>query len=181
MSKALEGVRILDLGHVQAAPTATQLLAWMGADVIKVEMPGRGDITRGQLRDVKGADSLYFTMLNSTKRPLTHHTKSPGGKQVLEGLIGKCDVMVENFGPGVLDRQGFTWDRIREINPRIIYASIKGFGPGIYEDFKAYETVAQAMGGSMSTTGFPEGPPTSTGSQIGDSGSGIQQVPQGPR
>src|SRR5947209_17706333 len=101
MSKALEGVRILDMGHVQAAPTATQLLAWMGADVIKVEMPGRGDITRGQLRDIKGVDSLYFTMLNSNKRSITLNLKSPGGKQVLEGLIGKCDVMVENFGPGV--------------------------------------------------------------------------------
>ena len=107
MSKALEGVRILDMGHVQAAPTATQLLAWMGADVIKVEMPGRGDITRGQLRDVKGADSLYFTMLNSNKRSITVNLKSPGGKKILEDLVRHCDVMVENFGPGVLDRPGF--------------------------------------------------------------------------
>jgi formyl-CoA transferase len=173
MSKALEGVRILDMGHVQAAPTATQLLAWMGADVIKVEMPGRGDITRGQLQDVKGADSLYFTMLNSNKRSITINLKSPGGKQVLEDMIGRCDVMVENFGPGVLDRQGFTWERIHEINPRIIYASIKGFGPGRYADFKAYENVAQAMGGAMSTTGIPEGPPYVTGAQIGDSGTGL--------
>ena len=125
MSKALEGVRILDMGHVQAAPTATQLLAWMGADVIKVEMPGRGDITRGQLRDIKGVDSLYFTMLNSNKRSITINLKSPKGKQVLEELIRRCDVMVENFGPGVLDRQGFTWERIQEINPRISYASIR--------------------------------------------------------
>ena len=176
MSKALEGVRILDMGHVQAAPTATQLLAWMGADVIKVEMPGRGDITRGQLRDVKGADSLYFTMLNSNKRSITLNLKSPAGKQVLEELIRKCDVMVENFGPGVLDRQGFTWERIQEINSRISYASIKGFGPGRYADFKAYENVAQCMGGAASTTGWEDGPPTVTGAQIGDSGTGVHLV-----
>jgi formyl-CoA transferase len=176
MSKALDGVRILDLGHVQAAPTATQLLAWMGADVIKVEMPGRGDITRGQLRDVKGADSLYFTMLNSNKRSITLNLKSPGGKKVLEELVRRCDVVVENFGPGVLDRQGFTWERFQEINPRIIYASIKGFGPGRYADFKAYENVAQCMGGAASTTGWEDGPPTVTGAQIGDSGTGVHLV-----
>jgi formyl-CoA transferase len=176
MTKALEGVRILDLGHVQAAPTATQLLAWMGAEVIKVEMPGRGDITRGQLRDVKGADSLYFTMLNSNKRSITINLKSPGGKQVMEELVRRCDIVVENFGPGVLDRQGFTWGRFQELNPRVIYASIKGFGPGRYADFKAYENVAQCMGGSASTTGWEDGPPTVTGAQIGDSGTGIHLV-----
>src|SRR4051812_11910994 len=176
MSKALEGVRILDMGHVQAAPTATQLLAWMGADVIKVEMPGRGDITRGQLPDVKGADSLYFTMLNSNKRSITLNLKSPDGKKILEKLITECDIMVENFGPGVLDRQGFTWERIQQINPRIIYASIKGFGPGRFADFKAYENVAQCMGGAASTTGFEDGPPVVTGAQIGDSGTGVHLV-----
>jgi len=176
MSKALEGVRILDMGHVQAAPTATQLLAWMGADVIKVEMPGRGDITRGQLQDVKGADSLYFTMLNSNKRSITINLKSPGGKKVLEELVRRCDVVVENFGPGVLDRQGFTWARFQELNPRAIYASIKGFGPGRFADFKAYENVAQCMGGAASTTGWDDGPPTVTGAQIGDSGTGLHLV-----
>src|SRR5205085_2336177 len=176
MSKALDGVRILDLGHVQAAPTATQLLAWMGAEVIKVEMPGRGDITRGQLRDVKGADSLYFTMLNSNKRSITINLKSAGGKKVLEELVRRCDVVVENFGPGVLDRQGFTWARFQELNPRIIYASIKGFGPGRFADFKAYENVAQCMGGASSTTGWEDGPPTVTGAQIGDSGTGVHLV-----
>src|SRR5437868_14244188 len=133
MSKALEGVRILDLSHVQAGPTGTQLLAWMGADVIKVEMPGRGNITRGQLQDVKGADSLYYTMLNSNKRSITVNLKSPQGKKVIEELVKRCDVVLENFGPGVLDRQGFTWERFRQLNPRIIYASIKGFGPGPYQ------------------------------------------------
>jgi formyl-CoA transferase len=173
MSKALEGVRILDLGHVQAAPTATQLLAWMGADVIKVELPGRGDITRGQLQDVKGADSLYFTMLNSNKRSITINMKTPGGKKILEELVRRSDVVVENFGPGVLDRAGFTWERFQELNPRISYASIKGFGPGRYADFKAYENVAQCMGGSASTTGWDDGPPLVTGAQIGDSGTGL--------
>ena len=176
MSKALEGVRILDLSHVQAGPTGTQLLAWMGADVIKVEMPGRGDITRGQLQDVKGADSLYFTMLNSNKRSITINLKSAGGKKVLEELVRRCDVVVENFGPGVLDRQGFTWERFQELNPRITYASIKGFGPGRYADFKAYENVAQCMGGAASTTGWEEGPPTVAGAQIGDSGTGVHLV-----
>src|SRR6266481_3835199 len=166
MSKALEGVRILDLGHVQAAPTATQLLAWMGA----------GDITRGQLQDVKGADSLYFTMLNSNKRSITINLKSPGGKKILEEMVRRCDVVVENFGPGVLDRQGFTWARFQELNPRVIYASIKGFGPGRYADFKAYENVAQCMGGSASTTGWEDGPPTVPGAQIGDSGTGVHLV-----
>src|SRR6516225_1440413 len=176
MSKALEGVRILDLSHVQAGPTGTQLLAWMGADVIKVEMPGRGDITRGQLQDVKGADSLYFTMLNSNKRSITVNLKSPKGRAVIEELVRRSDVVIENFGPGVLDRQGFTWERFQELNPRIIYASIKGFGPGPYADCKAYENVAQCMGGAASTTGWEDGPPTVTGAQIGDSGTGVHTI-----
>jgi len=176
MGKALEGIRILDMTHVQSGPSATQILAWFGADVIKVEMPGRGDITRSQLRDIPDADSLYFTMLNCNKRSITINMKSPEGQEVFIELLKRCDVLVENFGPGVLDRQGFPWERIHEINPRIVYASIKGFGPGPYSDCKAYETVAQAMGGSMSTTGWPDGPPTSTGAQIGDSGTGMHCV-----
>ena len=173
MTKALEGVRILDFTHVQSGPTCTQLLAWFGADVIKVERPGGGDITRGQLVDVKGADSLYFTMLNHNKRSITVDSKNPQGKRVIEELIKTCDVMVENFAPGALDRMGFTWERISSINPRIIVASIKGFGPGPYEDCKVYENVAQCTGGSASTTGFRDGPPLVTGAQIGDSGTGL--------
>ncbi|HEX5599928.1 MAG TPA: formyl-CoA transferase [Hyphomicrobiaceae bacterium] len=171
--KALEGVRILDFTHVQSGPTCTQLLAWFGADVIKVERPGVGDITRGQLRDVPNADSLYFTMLNHNKRSITLDTKHPKGKEVLERLIKTCDVLVENFAPGVLDRMGFSWERIQELNPRMIYASIKGFGPGPYEDCKVYENVAQCTGGAASTTGFDDGPPLVTGAQIGDSGTGL--------
>lgn len=171
--KALEGVRVLDMTHVQSGPTCTQLLAWFGADVIKVERPGVGDITRGQLRDIPDADSLYFTMLNHNKRSVTLDTKTEQGKKILTRLIEECDVMVENFAPGALDRMGFTWERIHEINPRIIYAGIKGFGPGPYEELKVYENVAQCTGGSASTTGFEEGPPTVTGAQIGDSGTGL--------
>jgi formyl-CoA transferase len=151
--KALEGIKVLDFTHVQSGPTCTQLLAWFGADVIKVERPGVGDATRKQLVDVEGADSLYFTMLNHNKRSI--------------------ELLVENFAPGALDRMGFTWERIQEINPRIILASIKGFGPGKYEDCKVYENVAQCAGGSASTTGFRDGPPLVTGAQIGDSGTGL--------
>ncbi|MGH6984579.1 MAG: formyl-CoA transferase [Stellaceae bacterium] len=173
MNKALEGVRILDFTHVQSGPTCTQLLAWFGADVLKVERPGVGDVTRGQLRDIPNVDSLYFTMLNHNKRSITIDTKNPKGKELLEGLIKVCDVLVENFGPGVLDRMGFSWERVHQINPKIIMASIKGFGPGPYEDCKVYENVAQCTGGSASTTGFRDGPPLVTGAQIGDSGNGL--------
>jgi formyl-CoA transferase len=174
--EALKGVRILDLSHVQAGPTGTQLMAWMGADVIKVEAP-TGDITRGQLRDVPNADSLYFTMLNCNKRSITVNMKSPEGKTVITELLGRSDVVVENFGPGVIDRLGFSWEKVHAINPRAVMASIKGFGStGPYADFKAYENVAQAMGGAMSTTGVPEGPPFVTGAQIGDSGTGLHMV-----
>jgi formyl-CoA transferase len=173
MGKALDGVRILDFTHVQSGPTCTQLLAWFGADVIKVERAGAGDITREQLRDIPDVDSLYFTMLNHNKRSVTIDTKNPEGKQVLEALIQKCDVLVENFAPGALDRMGFTWERIQELNPRMIVASVKGFGPGPYEDCKVYENVAQCAGGAASTTGFDDGPPVVSGAQIGDSGTGL--------
>ncbi|OBF29418.1 formyl-CoA transferase [Mycobacterium sp. ACS1612] len=174
--KALSGVRVLDMTHVQSGPSATQLLGWLGADVIKLEAPGTGDVTRSQLRDVPGADSLYFTMLNCNKRSITLNMKSAEGKQIFTDLVSRVDILVENFGPGVVDRFGFTWERLREINPRLIYASIKGFGPGKYFDYKAYEVIAQAMGGSMATTGFEDGPPVATGAQIGDSGTGIHLV-----
>ena len=173
MGKALDGVRILDFTHVQSGPTCTQLLAWFGADVIKVERAGVGDITREQLRDIPDVDSLYFTMLNHNKRSITLDTKMSKGKAVLEKLVRYCDVLVENFAPGALDRMGFTWERIQQLNPRMIVASVKGFGPGPFEDSKVYENVAQCAGGSASTTGFDDGPPLVTGSQIGDSGTGL--------
>ena len=171
--EALKGIKVLDFTHVQSGPTCTQLLAWFGADVIKVERPGSGDPTRGQLVDVPGADSLYFTMLNHNKRSLTLNTKNETGKRILERLIKKCDVLVENFAPGAMERMGFGWEQIQKLNPRMIMASVKGFGPGPYEDCKVYENVAQCAGGAASTTGFLDGPPTVTGAQIGDSGTGL--------
>src|SRR4026209_1628855 len=173
MGKALDGVRVLDMTHVQSGPTCTQILAWFGADVIKIERPGEGDPTRGQLRDIPGVDSLYFTMLNHNKRSITLDTKTPKGKEVLERLVRTCDVLVENFAPGALDRMGLTWERIQELNPRMIYASVKGFGPGPYEDCKVYENVAQRTGGTAAAPGFRDGPPLVPGAQIGDSGTGL--------
>ena len=171
--EALKGVKVLDMTHVQSGPTCTQLLAWFGADVVKVERPGVGDATRGQLRDVPEADSLYFTMLNSNKRSITLNPKKPEGAKIFTQLIKECDVMVENFAPGALDRMGFSWEKIQEINPRMIYASVKGFGPGKYEECKVYENVAQCAGGSASTTGMLGEVPMVTGAQIGDSGTGL--------
>ncbi len=176
MAKALDGVRILDMTHVQSGPTCTQILAWMGADVLKIERPGTGDPTRGQLRDIADVDSLYFTMLNHNKRSLTLNTKSGKGKEIFTRLIEECDIMVENFAPGALGRMGFSWERIQEINPRMIYASVKGFGPGPFEDCKVYENVAQCTGGSASTTGMIGEVPLVTAAQIGDSGTGIHLV-----
>ncbi len=171
--KALEGVKILDFTHVQSGPTCTQLLAWFGADVIKVERPGVGDATRKQLVDKPGADSLYFTMLNHNKRSLELNSKNETGKEVLTRLIKECDVLVENFAPGALDRMGFGWEQVQKINPRMIMASVKGFGPGKYENCKVYENVAQCAGGSASTTGWLGDRPMVTGAQIGDSGTGL--------
>jgi formyl-CoA transferase len=173
MNQALEGIRVIDMTHVQAGPVCTQLLAWMGADVIKIEPPGRGDVTRSQLRDIPGVDSLYFTMLNCNKRSLTVNLKTDEGKLVFEELLRRSDVLVENFAPGAMDRLGFTWERVQELNPQLIFASLKGFGPGALEHAKAYEAIAQATGGAMSTTGFEDGPPTVTGAQIGDSGNAV--------
>jgi formyl-CoA transferase len=162
--------------HVQSGPTCTQILAWFGADVIKVERPGVGDPTRGQLRDIPGADSLYFTMLNANKRGITLNPKTEAGRKIFTKLIEQCDVMVENFAPGAIDRMGFSWETIQQINPRMIYASIKGFGPGPFEDCKVYENVAQCTGGAASTTGEIDSLPLVTGAQIGDSGTGIHLV-----
>ena len=173
MDKALSGIRILDMTHVQAGPTSSQLMAFLGADVIKLESPA-GDATRKQLQDIPDADSLYFTMLNCNKRSITVNLKNARGKEVFTRLVKECDVLLENFGPGVLDRLGFGWAKVHELNPRMIMGSIKGFGSeGPYAAFKAYENVAQAMGGAMSTSGMFDGPPVVTGAQIGDSGTGV--------
>lgn len=172
MGKALDGVTILDMTHVQSGPSCTQLLAWLGANVVKLEAPA-GDITRRQLRDLPNVDSLYFTMLNGNKKSITLNMKSEDGKRLFTELVKRSDVLVENFAPGTIERFGFPWDRLQELNERLIFASIKGFGEGRFMKFKAYELIAQAMGGAMSTTGYEDGPPTASGAQIGDSGTGV--------
>jgi formyl-CoA transferase len=170
----LEGIKVIDFTGVQAGPACTQLLAWFGADVLKIERPGVGDVTRNQLRDVPDLDALYFTMLNSNKRSLELDTKTPEGKVILEKLIRDADVLVENFAPGALDRMGFTWEHIQELNQRIIFGSVKGFSEGSpYADLKVYENVAQCAGGAASTTGFWDGPPTISAAALGDSNTGM--------
>jgi formyl-CoA transferase len=174
MTFPLDGIKIIDFTGVQAGPSCTQLLAWFGADVLKVERPGIGDVTRRQLRDVPDLDALYFTMLNSNKKSLELDTKTDEGKAILEQLIRGADVLVENFAPGALDRMGFTWEHIQTLNPRLIFGSIKGFSEGSpYADLKVYENVAQCAGGAASTTGFWDGPPTISAAALGDSNTGM--------
>src|SRR6202049_1595067 len=174
MSLPLEGIKVIDFTGVQAGPACTQLLAWFGADVLKVERPGVGDVTRNQLRDVPNLDELYVTMINSNKRSLELNTKTPEGKAILEKLIREADVLVENFAPGAMDRMGFTWERIQELNPRIVFGSVKGFSEDSpYADLKVYDNVAQCAGGAASTTGFWDGPPTVSGAALGDSNTGM--------
>ena len=170
MTLPLEGIKVIDFTQVQAGPACTQLLAWFGADVLKVERVDGGDITRRQLRDIPNADALYFTQLNSNKKSLALNTKTSEGKGILEKLIRQADVLVENFGPGAMDRMGFTWEHIQELNPKLIYGSVKGFNDqSPYSDLKVYENVAQCAGGAASTTGFWDGPPTVSAAALGDS------------
>jgi formyl-CoA transferase len=177
MTTALAGTRVVDLTNNQAGPSCGQMLAWLGADVIKVEEPGQGDIARHTLRDRPDADSLFFLSFNANKRSLTLNLKSDGGKEVFRSLLARADVLLENFGPGVLERLGFGYPALRALNPRLVYASIKGFGSyGPHRDWKSYEPIAQAMGGAMSVTGHADGPPTYTWASIGDSGTGMHCV-----
>src|SRR5712671_2074990 len=174
MSLPLEGIKVIDFTVVQAGPVCCQLLAWYGADVIKVERIDGGDVTRHQLRDIPDVDALYFTMHNSNKRSITINAKTPEGEEILERLIRGADLLVENFGPGALDRMGFTWEHLQELNPRLIFGSIKGFGENSrYSDLKVYDNVAQSAGGACSTTGFWDGPPTVSGAALGDSNTGV--------
>jgi formyl-CoA transferase len=170
----LSGIKVIDFTGVQAGPACTQMLAWFGADVLKVERPGGGDVTRNQLRDIPDVDALYFTMLNSNKRSLAINTKSPEGLEVMEKLIRGADVLVENFAPGAMDRMGLSWDKLQEWNPRLIFGSVKGFNDdSTWNDLKVYENVAQCAGGAASTTGFWDGPPTVSGAALGDSNTGM--------
>jgi formyl-CoA transferase len=177
MSGALEGIRVVDLTNNQAGPSCGQMLAWLGADVIKVEEPEKGDVARHVLKDRADVDSLFFVSFNGNKRSLTLNLKDARGKEIFRKLLAASDVLLENFGPGVLERLGFGYPAVREINPRLVYASIKGFGSyGPYRDYKSYEPIAQAMGGAMSVTGSADGPPTYVWPSIGDSGTGMHCV-----
>lgn len=156
MNQALSGVRIIDMTHNQAGPACAQMLAWLGAEVIKLEEPTRGDVARAQ-----AGDGLFFLMFNANKQSLTLNLKTDEGKELFKKLMTKSNVLLENFAPGALDRLGLGYDVLSALNPRLIYATIKGFGTyGPYHQFKSFEPVAQAMGGAMSVTGFADGPPT---------------------
>src|ERR1700674_5467842 len=170
----LSGIKVIDFTGVQAGPACTQMLAWFGADVLKVERPSGGAGTRNQLRDIPDADALYFTMLNSNKRSLAINTKSSQGLEVMEKLIREADVLVENFAPGARDGMGLSWETLQEWNPRLIFGSVKGFNDASpWNDLKVYENVAQCAGGAASTTGFWDGPPTVSAAALGDSNTGM--------
>src|SRR5262245_65999568 len=179
MSRALTGIRVVDVTNNQAGPSCGQMLAWLGADVIKVEEPGKGDVARYSQRDKDKpeADALFYLAFNGNKRSLTLNLKHARGQEVFRALLRSADVLLENFGPGVIERLGFGYEAVHVLNPRLVYASIKGFGSwGPYRDYKSYEPIAQAMGGGMSVTGFPDGPPTYVWPSIGDSGTGMHCV-----
>ena len=171
---ALKGVRVVDLTQFEAGTSCTQTLAWLGADVIKVEEPTRGEQGRGASTDATGADSFYFMVLNANKRSVTANLKNDKGRAILRALIDKADVFVENFAPGVIERLGFGYDEVKKTNPRIVYAQIKGFAPdGPYGKFLAFDMIAQATGGSLAVTGEPGGRPLKPGLTIGDTGTGL--------
>jgi formyl-CoA transferase len=173
MSKALDGIRVLDLTQYEAGPSCTQMLAWLGADVIKVEPP-TGEPGRTALSDKRGEDAWFFMLLNSCKKGVTLNLKSPQGKTMFEELVKTSDVVVENMGPGVMDRLGLGYEHLKRLNPRIIVASVKGFGGGgPYAEYKSFEWIAQAMAGAMSMTGSPDGPPTKAIGGLADTGAGL--------
>ena len=173
MSKALDGIRVLDLTQYEAGPSSTQMLAWLGADVIKIEPP-TGEPGRTALSDKRGEDAWFFMLLNSCKRGVTLNLKSPRGKAMFEELARSSDVVVENMGPGVMERLGLGYEHLKRLNPRLIHASVKGFGSGgPYSDYKSFEWIAQAMAGAMSMTGSPDGPPTKAIGGLADTGAGL--------
>ena len=177
MSQALAGIRVVDMTHNQAGPACAQILGFLGAEIIKLEEPKGGDAARTNMRDIAGSDSLFFLMLNANKQSLTLNLKTEAGKDLFKKIVAQSDVLLENFGPGALDRLGLGYEVLSKLNPRLIYATIKGFGTyGPYSDFKSFEPIAQAMGGAMSVTGFPENPPTFTFPAIGDSGTGMHMA-----
>jgi formyl-CoA transferase len=175
MGQALAGIRVIDFTHDQAGPSCTQMLAWLGADVIKIERPPHGDRARRLWNaDNPDLDSFFFLLLNSNKRSTVIDLKTEQGKEIARRLIRNADIVAENLGPGVMERLGLGYDAVKELNPRVIYASVKGFGSyGPYSGYKCFEPVAQATSGAMSVTGEPDGPPIVNGANIGDSGTGM--------
>jgi len=178
MGKALEGIRVIDMTHDQAGPSCTQMLAWLGAEVIKVEMAdGIGDRARWLRRDDPNLDSYFFLLLNNNKKSITLNLRDPKGKELFKTLIKDADIMAENRGPGAMDRLGLGYEDLKAINPRLIYAAVKGFGSyGPYSDYKCFEPVAQATSGALSCTGFDDRPPAVLGANVGDSGTGMHTV-----
>lgn len=174
---ALAGIRVIDMTHNQAGPACAQILGFLGADVIKLEEPKGGDVARTNMRDKPDSDSLFFLILNANKRSLTLNLKTDDGKALFRQVIAKSDVLLENFGPGALDRLGLGYEELSKVNARLIYATIKGFGTyGPYSGYKSFEPIAQAMGGAMAVTGFPDNPPTYVFPAIGDSGTGMHMA-----
>ena len=170
----LQGVKIIDLTQFEAGPTCTEALAWMGADVVKVENPNRGDPGRRLKPNHPDDDPFYFHILNANKRSMTANLKSPKGLELVRDLLREADVMVENFAPGAIERLGLGYDEVKKINPGIIYAQVKGFGEGSpFEKNLAFDMIAQACGGTFSVTGDPDGPPTRPGISLGDTGTGM--------
>jgi formyl-CoA transferase len=173
-NRALSDITILDLTQFEAGPTCTQMLGWLGADVIKVEPPVKGEQGRRASTDDPNVDSVYFMLLNANKRSVTCNLKHEKGKAILRSLIEKADVFIENFGPGVIERLGFSYEEVSKINPRIIYAQIKGFdSEGPYANLLAFDNIAQAAGGSLSVTGDADGRPLTPGVNVGDTGAGL--------
>lgn len=172
--KALSGITIIDLTQFEAGPSCTQMLGWLGADVIKIEPPEKGEQGRFASTDDPGVDSVYFMLLNANKRSVTCNLKHEKGRAMLRALIEKADVFMENFGPGVIERLGFSYEEVRKINPAIVYAQVKGFDPtGPYSKLLAFDNIAQAAGGSLSVTGDADGRPLTPGVNVGDTGTGL--------